>query len=98
MSQTVALFHSVLGIREGIAEAAARLRGNGHDVVVVDQYDGRTFDDYEEAAAFANSIGFPTLMNRALDGSHSYPMVSSRWGSPTARAWPPSSQLRNRRL
>jgi hypothetical protein len=50
VSQTVALFHSVLWIREGIAEAAARLRGNGHHVVVVDQYDGRTFDDYEEVA------------------------------------------------
>lgn len=36
-----------------------------HDVVVVDQYDGRVFEDYEEAGEFAESIGFPTLMEIA---------------------------------
>jgi dienelactone hydrolase len=67
MSQTVALFHSVLGVREGIEEAASHLRGSGHSVVVVDQYDGRTFDDYDQAGAYANSVGFPELMKRALE-------------------------------
>ena len=33
----VALFHSVLGVRPGIHEAATRLRAAGHDVLVVDQ-------------------------------------------------------------
>lgn len=66
---TVALFHSVLGPREGVHDAAALLRERGHTVQVVDQYDGRTFDDYESAAAFAESIGYPALMQRALDAS-----------------------------
>lgn len=37
----VALFHSVLGIRDGVHDAAVRLRAAGHEVRVVDQYDGR---------------------------------------------------------
>jgi dienelactone hydrolase len=64
---TIALFHSVLGVRSGIRDAADRLRAAGHDVLVVDQYDGRVFDDYDEAGAFAQSIGFPALMARAVD-------------------------------
>ncbi|GGF43456.1 dienelactone hydrolase [Williamsia phyllosphaerae] len=64
----VAVFHSVLGIRRGIDDAAQRLRDTGHDVSVVDQYDGRSFDDYEIAGAFVADIGFPELMRRALDG------------------------------
>jgi dienelactone hydrolase len=66
---TVALFHSVLGPREGVHDAAALLRDHGHTVLVVDQYDGRTFDDYESASAFADSLGYPALMQRALEAT-----------------------------
>lgn len=62
------MFHSVLGVRQGITDAAELLRAQGHEVVLVDQYDGRTFDDYDEAHEFAQSIGFATLMSLALDG------------------------------
>jgi dienelactone hydrolase len=61
----VALFHSSLGVRHGVLDAAGRLRGAGHDVLVVDQYDGRVFDDYAEADRFVEQIGFPELMRRA---------------------------------
>jgi dienelactone hydrolase len=61
----VALFHSSFGVRPGIENAAAHLRAAGHEVLVVDQYDGRTFDDFEQAGAFVESIGFPELMRRA---------------------------------
>ena len=61
----VALFHSVLGVRPGILDAAERLRAAGHEVLVVDQYDGRVFDNYDEADAFVEAIGFPELMGRA---------------------------------
>ena len=63
---TVALFHSVLGVRPGVRDAADRLRAAGHVVHVVDQYDGRVFDSYEEASAFAEGIGYPALMASAL--------------------------------
>jgi len=64
----IALFHSVLGVRRGIEDAAARLGVAGHRVTTVDQYGGRVFDDYEEAEAYRESVGWPTLMQRALDG------------------------------
>jgi len=67
MTRTVALFHSVLGVREGIDLAADRLREAGHTVHVVDQYEGRTFANYGEASEFTQALGFPTLMQRALD-------------------------------
>lgn len=62
----IALFHSVLGVRPGIEDAAERLRDAGHDVLVVDQYDGRVFDDYDEASVHVEALGsFPELMRRA---------------------------------
>ncbi len=48
MTQIV-LFHSVLGLRPGIHDAADRLRADGHDVFVPDLLGGQTFDDYEPA-------------------------------------------------
>lgn len=65
---TVALFPSVLGVRQGILDAADRMRAAGHDVRVVDLYDGRTFDAYEPAMSFAwEETGLATLNARALD-------------------------------
>src|ERR687895_709312 len=62
----IALFHSVLGVRPGVLDAAERLRAAGHEVLVVDQYGGRGFDDYEEAGAYVDRVGFPALMQAAL--------------------------------
>lgn len=70
---TIALFHSVLGVRQGVLDAADLLRSHGHDVHVVDQYDGLVFDDYEPAMAHMEAIGFPTLMAAALDATRSLP-------------------------
>jgi dienelactone hydrolase len=64
MTQIV-LFHSVLGVRAGVLDAAERLRADGHDVLVPDLYDGRVFDDYEPAMAFADELG-SELFRRAL--------------------------------
>jgi dienelactone hydrolase len=69
----IALFHSVLGVRPGVHDAADRLRASGHDVLVVDQYEGRVFDDYEEAGAFAEAIGYGELMRRAAAAVESLP-------------------------
>ena len=65
MSQ-VALFHPSFGVSPGVVDAADRLRADGHEVLVVDQYDGRVFDDYDKAGRFVDSIGFPELMRRAV--------------------------------
>ncbi|MGY1610302.1 dienelactone hydrolase family protein [Geodermatophilus sp. SYSU D00700] len=64
----IALFHSALGVRPGVVDAADRLRAAGHRVTVVDQYDGLVFDDYAAGSAHTERVGFPALMQAALDG------------------------------
>lgn len=63
---TVVLFHSVLGPRQGVSDAADRLRAAGHDVLTPDLYEGMAFDDYDQAMAFSDEIGQEQLMARAL--------------------------------
>ena len=58
MSEVV-LFHSVLGRRHGVDDAAARLRAAGHDVHTPDLFLGRVFDDYPAAFEHLASIGGP---------------------------------------
>lgn len=63
---TVVLFPSVLGVRQGVHDAATRLRGDGHDVVIADLLDGRTFDEYPPAMSYAwEEIGQGELLSRA---------------------------------
>jgi dienelactone hydrolase len=62
---SIALFHSVLGVRPGVHAAADLLRSHGYSVIIVDQYHGKVFDDYEEANTFATGIGYPALMQSA---------------------------------
>ncbi len=70
---SIALFHSVLGVRPGVQDAAERLRAGGHEVLVVDQYDGRSFDDYDTAIAYQEEVGFPALLQSALDATADLP-------------------------
>jgi dienelactone hydrolase len=53
----VLLFHSVLGLRAGVLEAADRLRAAGHTVHTPDFSAGRTFDEYPPAFEWLESIG-----------------------------------------
>jgi dienelactone hydrolase len=70
---SIVLFHSVLGVRQGVRDAAETFRSAGQDVRIVDQYDGQVFDDYDEASAFAESIGYPALMRCAADAVSDLP-------------------------
>ncbi len=70
----IALFHSVLGVRDGVRAAADLLRDAGHGVTVVDQYAGRVFDDYAEAGRFAETeLGYPALVQSALAAVEAMP-------------------------
>lgn len=64
----VAVFHSALGVRPGLVDFANKLKTIGREVHIVDQYEGRVFDDYDEAVAFVDEVGFPELMTRAIQG------------------------------
>ena len=64
---TIVLFHSVLGVREGIKDAARRLTLAGHTVQIIDQYEGLSFNDYPVAMDHMNAIGMNQLMEDALN-------------------------------
>ncbi|HWE64599.1 MAG TPA: dienelactone hydrolase family protein [Chloroflexota bacterium] len=62
----IVLFHSVLGPRAGVTDAADRLRAAGHTVHTPDLYRGEArFDEYDPAMAYQDSIGFRELLRRA---------------------------------
>ncbi len=62
----IVLFHSVLGPRAGVTDAADRLRAAGHTVHTPDLYRGEArFDAYEPAMPYQESIGFKELLRRA---------------------------------
>ncbi len=62
----IVLFHSVLGPRAGVKDAADRLRAAGHAVHTPDLYRGEAcFDAYDPAMAYQDSIGYRELLRRA---------------------------------
>lgn len=63
---TIVLFHSILGMREGVADAVRRMEAAGHTVYAPNLYGPDVvFDDYEEASAYLKSIGgFEELIKR----------------------------------
>jgi dienelactone hydrolase len=70
---TVVLLPSVLGVRAGVDDAAVRLRGDGHDVVVADYLDGARFDDYPPAMAHVEAVGHSALLGRAVSAAVDVP-------------------------
>lgn len=70
---TIALFHSATGLRPAIHDFAEQLRDAGHRVHTPDLFDGRIFDDVAEGAAHRDSIGIPTLIERALAAVEALP-------------------------
>jgi len=69
----VILFHHAQGLTEGVAEFAQRLRDAGHDVVVPDLYDGRTFDTIDSGVAHAEKTGFDTIIERGEQAADAMP-------------------------
>jgi dienelactone hydrolase len=70
---TIALFHSVLGIRPGLLQFADTLRAAGHEVHVIDQNEGKVFDEYEPAMALMEEVGFKELTARAMAATADFP-------------------------
>lgn len=62
---TIALFHSVLGLRQVEQAAAGRLRAAGHTVVVPDLYDGARTESVEAGFELRRAIGWKTICDRA---------------------------------
>lgn len=65
----IAIFPSVLGVRQGTRDAADEFHRAGHEVHIVDIFEGRTFDTYPPAMAFAwEELVQAEMLRRALAG------------------------------
>ncbi|MFJ3787293.1 dienelactone hydrolase family protein [Kitasatospora sp. NPDC090091] len=62
----ILLLHSAYGLRPAVHAAADRLRTAGHTVHTPDLFEGRTFEDVEEAMAYKEEVGNDELLRRAV--------------------------------
>lgn len=62
---TVVLYHSAVGLTDGIRALAEALQGDGHQVRTPDLYGGRTAGSTAEGIAVRDEIGITTLLARA---------------------------------
>lgn len=69
----VVLFHHVLGLTPGVVAFADGLRAAGHTVHTPDLFEGRTFDEIDDGIAFADDVGFGTLIDRGVEAARSFP-------------------------
>jgi dienelactone hydrolase len=67
------LFHHALGLTAGCQAIAEGLRSAGHVVHTPDLYEGRTFEDLDEGVAYAESVGFGTIIERGRRAAESLP-------------------------
>jgi dienelactone hydrolase len=58
------LFHHAQGLTAGCLSLADELRAAGHPVHVPDLYEGKTFTELDDGVAYAQQIGFETVIER----------------------------------
>ena len=61
----VVLFHHVRGLTAGVVALGDAWRSLGHTVHTPDVFEGHTFDSIESGSAYAEEVGFGTLLARA---------------------------------
>jgi dienelactone hydrolase len=69
----IALFHHALGLTPGITAFADVLRNAGHTVHTPDLFEGRTFETIDAGVAYAQEIGFDTVLDRAKVAADALP-------------------------
>ncbi len=89
---TIILFHSVLGLRQVEQSLAGDWRGDGHQVILPDLYDGKTAETYDGGFAILRAIGVDALSDRARAAAKAVagPVVLagiSLGGAMAARVW-----------
>ncbi|MCA1220524.1 dienelactone hydrolase family protein [Streptomyces sp. 8L] len=68
----IMLFHSALGLRPAVHDAAERLRGAGHSVRVPDLFEGQTAETMDEGLAIKDKAGADELLRRAVAAAAPY--------------------------
>jgi dienelactone hydrolase len=69
----VVLFHHAQGRTDGIVQFAERLRGAGHQVIVPDLFEGKTFASIEDGVGYAQETGFDTIIERGRAAAEALP-------------------------
>jgi dienelactone hydrolase len=69
----VLLFHHVRGLTPGVIAFADRLREAGHTVHTPDLFGGRTFATIDEGVAYANEVGFASIVERGTAAAELHP-------------------------
>jgi dienelactone hydrolase len=69
----ILLFHHVRGRTPGMAALADRFTAAGHTVHLPDLFDGRVFDDPAEGSAYAQEVGFDTIIERGRLAAEALP-------------------------
>jgi dienelactone hydrolase len=70
---SVALFHSVYGLRPAVRAVAERMRAAGHTVAIPDLYRAPAVADLAEGFDLADRVGFETMLGRARDAIRELP-------------------------
>jgi dienelactone hydrolase len=70
---SVALFHSLYGLRPAVLTAAARLRVAGHTVVTPDLYRAAPAESLAEGILLAGKVGFAQMLEHARDAVRKLP-------------------------
>ena len=70
---TVLLFHHAQGQTPGFLTFADDLRAAGHTIHAPGLYDGRTFRDLSEGAAYAEQVGFQEIIRRGSEAAKELP-------------------------
>jgi dienelactone hydrolase len=73
MQKTVVLFHSALGLNDGVRAFAESLRMNGNTVHVPDLFDGDVFTNLEDGVRKRDETGIPLLSQRAAESVKDMP-------------------------
>ena len=69
----VLLFHHAQGLTAGCLALADELRAAGHVVHAPDLYEGRTFGELADGVAYAEEVGFDTIVERGRLAAESLP-------------------------
>jgi dienelactone hydrolase len=72
----VMMFHHAQGLTPGVQEFADELRGAGHRVATPDLYGGATFATLPDGIAYAEEIGFDTVVDRGRSAAGDLPAES----------------------
>jgi dienelactone hydrolase len=70
---SLALFHSVYGLRPAVRAVAERFRADGHLVVAPDLYGVAPVDTLDEGFAVADKVGWETMLERAREAVRALP-------------------------